>query len=538
MATIRNILWISFEDTSPRFGCYGDPVARTPQVDALAARGRLYEQAYCTAAICAPSRCAVITGMYATAIGCHHMRTSRTTPLFPDLPTPYDAVPPAHVKCVTEYLRAQGWFCTNNGKTDYQFGNPTSIWDLNEAAPEDEQEAVHWRARSDPDQPFFAVFNLGITHESGQWVGQQRAPAVTDPATVTVPPYLPDTPATRQAIAQQYDHIADNDRRVGVLLRQLEEDGLDDETAVMIWSDHGEGLPRRKSWPYASGLRVPLVVRVPGLEAGGREPGVVSLIDLAPTVLSLLGQPIPPHFQGRALLGPAARPPRTYAYGTRDRIGESYDHVRSVLDHRFTYIRNLAHLVPRGPVQTYRHQHPVYQELYRLERAGDLTPAQRWLFSPRPPEELYDREADPDEVRDLAADPAYAADLERLRSACDAWRRDSGDQGGVDEAVMVRAWYPDGVQPQTAAPVALPISADHDGTTAADGERIAAPAPLRLVVQSGTQGASLEVAHDDGPWRLCTQALTLGPGTHRIRARAIRYGFKPSEVSEWQVIVA
>jgi len=183
---IRNVLWISFEDTSPHFGCYGDPVAQTPNVDRLAADGRLYEQATCTAPVCAPSRCAIITGMYAPAIGCHQMRTGGTKAGLPEMPIPYQAVPPAYVKGFPEYLRARGFFCTNNGKTDYQFGDPTSIWDLNEATSEDELERVHWRRRPDPEQPFFAVFNLGMTHESGQWPSKHLAPAVTDPAEVEV----------------------------------------------------------------------------------------------------------------------------------------------------------------------------------------------------------------------------------------------------------------------------------------------------------------------------------------------------------------
>lgn len=544
MSTIRNILWISYEDISPRLGCYGDPVAQTPNLDRFASEGCLYRQATCTAPICAPSRAAVITGMYAPAIGCHHMRTSRVSPDLPELPTPYEAVPPPHVKTLSEYLRSRGFFCTNNGKNDYQFGDPASAWDLKDRClgridtPEGRAhfERVHWRQRPDPSQPFFAVFNLGLTHESGQWPqAAGRVPAVTNPDDVRVPPYLPDTPASRQALAQQYDHIAYNDQILGELLQQLEDDGLADSTAVFMWSDHGEGLPRRKSWPYFSGSHVPLIVRAPGFAPGSVIDEIASLIDLAPTVLDLLKLPIPAHMQGQSLAD-TSQPARTLAFSHRDRIGESYDHVRAVHDRRFTYLRNRYPYQGRGPMQAYRHKHPIFQELYRLERDGALQPEQRWLFAEqRPTEELYDRETDPHELNNLAANPAYAADLTRLRQALDSWQIEIGDMGDIDELEMVRRWYPDGTQPVTGAPMLAAISAEHDGTVSVSGDSVRVPTPGRLLVQSATQGASVEISIDDGPWRIAPTGLTLEPGTYQLRARAHRYGYAPSDERAWSV---
>ncbi len=157
-----NFLWISLEDTSPRFGCYGDTVARTPNLDSLAGEGRRYTHAFSTAGVCAPSRSAIITGVYQTSMGTHHMRTSHTNPNSPELPTPYSGVPAHYVKTFTEYLRANGYFCTNNSKTDYQFTPPFTAWD-------ELGNHGHWRNRASPDQPFFAVFNPTLTHESGMW---------------------------------------------------------------------------------------------------------------------------------------------------------------------------------------------------------------------------------------------------------------------------------------------------------------------------------------------------------------------------------
>ena len=157
-----NILWVSFEDTSPLYRCYGDPVARTPNLDRLAREGCLYTNAYSTAGVCAPARSAIITGMYPVSVGSHHQRTSHQHPATPELPTPYEVVLPPCVKCFPEYLRAQGYYCCNNEKTDYQFAPPVTAWD-------DCSGSAHWRNRPNPGQPFFAVFNPTRTHESHMW---------------------------------------------------------------------------------------------------------------------------------------------------------------------------------------------------------------------------------------------------------------------------------------------------------------------------------------------------------------------------------
>ncbi|MFW5850375.1 MAG: sulfatase, partial [Spirochaetota bacterium] len=292
-----NFLWISFEDTNPFYGCYGDPTAKTPSLDRLATEGCVFTNCYSTAGVCAPARSAIITGMYPISIGTHHMRTTHTDPAAPDLPTPYSAVVPHYVRCFTEYLRAAGYYCTNNAKTDYQFDPPITAWD-------ELSETAHWRNRPNPEQPFFAVFNPMRTHESGMW--KERRPEVEiDPATVRVPPYFPDTPRVRESLAKMHGNIARSDAELGELLAQLEEDGLAENTIVMHWSDHGP-LPRGKRWPYDSGIRVPLIVRWP--RAAGN-PGRASTMDAlggTATVNAAGGHlPVSEHADG-ALPGPRA----------------------------------------------------------------------------------------------------------------------------------------------------------------------------------------------------------------------------------------
>ena len=521
-----NILWVSFEDTNPFYGCYGDPVARTPNLDRLAAAGCRWPNAFSTAGVCAPARSAVITGMYPISIGTHHMRTAHTNRSTPELPTPYSAVVPHYVKCFPEYLRAAGYYCTNNVKTDYQFDPPRTAWD--ELSSE-----AHWRGRGDPDQPFFAVFNPTRTHESGMW--PEKGPEPTfDPDAIELPPYFPDTPKVREAMARMYTNIEHNDGILGELLAQLEEDGLADNTVVFHWSDHGP-LPRGKRWPYDSGIRVPMIVRWPGeIEPGRVSDELLSTVDLGPTVLSVAGVEVPWHMQGQAFLGADAAEPREYVYASRDRYDESYDMVRAVRDKRLKYIRNLRPELPYLLWIPYRNRHPILQEMWRLHLAGELKGPQRLMFRrTRPVEELYDTQADPYEIHNLAEDPAYEPELERLREALDDWREDVGDMGEIPEAEMVRQWYPGGEQPDTAPPVFVPICEQSPGTEAApEGGRFRAPVLLQL--HCATQGASMAYTFDEGDdarWLLYSGPLRLPEGTATARALAVRIGYKESRES-------
>jgi len=518
-----NILWVSFEDTNPFYGCYGDPVARTPNLDRLAAGGCRWPLAFSTAGVCAPARSAVITGMYPISLGTQHMRTAHTNKHTPEMPTPYSAVIPHYVKCFSEYLRAAGYFCTNNVKTDYQFDPPRTAWD-------ELSDQAHWRHRPDPDQPFFAVFNPTMTHESGMW--PEKCPEPTfDPDTIPLPPYFPDTPKVREAMARMYTNIETADRLLGELLDQLEADGLADNTIVFHWSDHGP-LPRGKRWPYDSGIRIPMIVRWPGhLEPGSVAQALVSTTDLGPTALSLAGLPIPQHLQGRAFLGPQAQPPREYIYASRDRYDESYDMIRAVRDRRFKYIRHYRPDLPYLLWIPYRNRHPILQEMWRLHLAGELNGPQSLLFQRRPAEELYDTEKDPWEMHNLADDPARGKDLQRLRETLDAWIEEVGDWGAVPESEMVRQWYPDGKQPRTAAPIFVPICAESPGMDVVpDGGRFSGPVLLQL--HSATQGASIGYTFEPGEashWQLYTEPLRLPQGTTTVRTFAIRIGYQESE---------
>jgi arylsulfatase A-like enzyme len=524
-----NILWISLEDTSPRYGCYGDPLARTPNLDRLAASGRRYTQGFCTAPVCAPSRFSIITGLYPISAGAQHMRTTHKNRRTPEMPTPYSVVIPHYARLLPEYFRTAGYYCTNNEKTDYQFTSPLTAWD--ECSP-----AAHWRNRPDPDQPFFAVFNPIITHESGMWPEKAPPQAITDPDQVKLPPYLPDTPACRRALAQHYDNLAIADQQVGQLLDQLEEDGLAESTLVVHWSDHGEGLPRHKRWPYDAGIRIPLIVRWPGVTRPGEVcDDLVSLIDLAPTMLAAAGQTVPGHLQGQVFVGPRADPPRACVFASRDRYDELYDMIRAARDDRFKYMRNFYADRPYLLWNPYRNRHPIMQEMWRLHLEGKLEGPQALMFqNTRPAEELYDIRNDPFELNNLAADPDFQADLLRLRKACEEWRRTVGDLGEIPESEMVARWHPGGVVPKTAAPIFIPITPTQPGRDAVDG-LVVVDGPCLIQLHSATQGASIAWTTEEGAepkWKLYTQPIRLAAGRHTLRAVAVRVGYEDSaEVS-------
>ena len=521
-----NIVWISNEDMSPHLGVYGDAVARTPVLDRLAQESIRYTRAFTTAPVCAPSRAAIITGMYQTAIGAQHMRT--TEDRVPELPGPYLAVPPHYVKAFPEYLRAAGYYTSNRAKTDYQFGEPFTIWD-------DLGPNAHWRNRADRSQPFFSVFNLMVTHESQIFPSSPARKGkrlITDLERVIVPPYYPDTPLVREELARMYDNIADMDGQVGEILKQLDADGLADNTIVFYWSDHGDGVPRSKRSLYDSGLRVPLMIRAPAMIAAIANTineRLVSLIDLAPTVLALAGVEIPAHMPGRVLIGPKATPTQhQYVFAARDRMDQEYDMMRSARDERFLYIRNFAPDQPYAGHIIYRNQSHIMQEWLRLQAERALTGAAAlWMRTSRPAEELYDTMTDPHQIRNLVADPPHRDILERMRKSLTDWMARTNDQGLIDEAEMIQRMWPGGVQPETAQPYILPR---RETDVPSRRALIAIAGPMEVVIYVPTQGASIGYTTDEGPtakWRLYTGPILVKAGT-TLRARAIRYGYKES----------
>ncbi|HAK54741.1 MAG: sulfatase [Vicinamibacterales bacterium] len=518
-----HILWLVAEDLGPYIPPFGDTTVATPSLSRLASEGIRYTHVFSPSGVCAPSRAAIATGMYPTAIGAQHMRTGPWYAADPGrealaayaarLPpgvVPYEAVPPPGVKMHSEYLRRAGYYTSNNAKEDYQFRKPVTAWD--DSGPE-----AHWRNRA-PGQPFFAIFNLGVTHESQIWAKADDPMRVDADLDVLIPPYLPDTDIARRDVRRMYSNIVEMDEQVGRILAELEADGLLERTIIFWYADHGGPLPRQKRLLYDSGMRLPLIIRFPtALRAGEIDDQLVSFVDFKPTLLSLAGIELPDYLDGRAFLGDAATTaPRTYVHAAADRLDGHHDTIRAVRDSRFKYLRNLH--PERGyylPLP-YREQMPIMQELLRMRDAGELNAMQaQWFRNSKREEELFDTERDPHELNNLAGDPAQASKLAELRAEADRWMTAIDDQGLMDEPAFFESIWPDGVQPVTAPP---------------EGERRGE----QMTLQSATDGASIGYqlldadAEPGATWQVYVEPVTVGPDRTLV-AVAHRIGYAPSE---------
>jgi arylsulfatase A-like enzyme len=517
----------------PHLGCYGDKVAKTPNIDKLASQGIRFTNVFTTAAISAPVRAGIITGMYGTSIGCMHMRTTSYR-RSADNPIEFTAVPPHYVKAFTEYMRVAGYYCTNNNKTDYQFAKdpvPASIWD-------ECSKNAHYKNRPDKNQPFFAVFNWVGTHESQNW---DISKVKTDPKSVKLPPYWPDTEIVRRNMAKMYDNIATLDSVVGVFVAELEKEGEMDNTIIFFWGDHGDGLPRGKRWLYDSGLNIPLIIKFPGKQkAGTIDSRLISSIDLGPTVLSLAGVPVPAHMQGIPFLGEQTGAPRDAVFAARDRVDESYDMIRSVRTNKYLYVRNYYPNEPFPIWVPYLSKMPIYQEMLRLDAEGKLTGAQKsWFSYTRPPEELYDVKADPFQIKNLVNDPSMKEVLADMRKRHEEWTLKTNDLGHMNEPEMINQMWPGGVQPVTDVPYFI-INSPEDPASKNYRTGGTYTSPMTLGFYCPTHGSSIVYTFEgkkNPHWLLYAGPLHLKPGTYSIRLKAVRYGYKESEELKGDFII-
>lgn len=426
-----NILWLIAEDFGPQLGCYGTKQVWTPNLDALATKGTRYTRFFTTAPVCSPSRSAFMTGMYQTSIGAHNHRSHRDDG--------YQL--PAGVRLLTDWMRQAGYFTANVrelpglgfrgvGKTDWNFASPGESFDSD-----------RWSDLKDR-QPFYAQINFQETHR------KFHAPPRADPDKVEIPPYYPDHPITRRDWAQYLDSATELDRKIGLILKRLEADGLSSNTVVVFFGDNGQAHVRGKQFCYEEGLSVPLIIRWPeafpapkGFRPGTVNTQLIEAIDLAPTMLAFAGVTAPPSkMQGRAFLGQWLAAPREYAFGARDRCDETVFRLRTVRDTRYRYIRNFtperAFLQPNEYKEK---QYPVWNLLKELHAGGKLTPAQARLCEPNmPAEELYDLSTDPHQLTNLIHSAAHADVEKRLRDVLEKWIVDTQDLGrDLEPAALV-----------------------------------------------------------------------------------------------------
>lgn len=414
---LPNILWITSEDNSPFMGAYGDDYADTPNLDRLADAGVVYENAYATTPVCAPSRFTLITGTYANRMGTENMRS-----VYPI---------PENIRFYPAYLKDLGYHTTNNVKKDYNTIDQPEVWD------ESSQEA-HYSDRAE-GQPFFHIRNFTTTHESR--LHDPIDTLIHDPADAPVPPYHPDTETVRRDWAHYYDQMTRMDEQVGDILDELEESGEAENTIIFYYADHGGALPGAKRFMNQRGLRVPLIVYFPPKyehlkPEEDRTDRLVSFVDFPATLLSLAGIEPPEFMDGKPFLGEFETEPREYVHMYRGRMDERYDLSRAVRDQDFLYVRNYMPQRIYGQYLWYLWRAPTMQVWEEEYQAGNLNEKQSQFFEPKPAEELYLISEDPWSVNNLADNPAYQEDLQRLREANSEWIREMNDLGFIPEGIL------------------------------------------------------------------------------------------------------
>ena len=435
-----NIVWLVAEDQSQYFfPFYGDKSVNLPNISFLLENGIVYDNMNSPYPVCAPARSGIITGMYPSSIGTGNMRAHSDNRIVrgkteASLEIPYYSSKLAEsIKPFTQILIEEGYYCTNNSKRDYNFKLRDEAWD-------DSSNNASWEKREE-GQPFFSIFNFNITHESEIWKRDKEKLKV-DPNNLTVPPVFPDDSISRHALAVNYSNLVEMDKQMGLIIKNLKDQGLYDNTYIFFYSDHGGPFPRHKRAIYETGSKVPLIVKFPTNinVKEKRNSDMLSFIDFAPTILSLAGIDIPKIYQGKAFLGnKESKKKRKYLFTASDRFDEHPDRIRAVKSKRFKYIRNYninkPHALPIG----YRNQMPLMKHLNKLNDSNMLSPEQKlWFQVPKNPEEFYDLEKDPFELNNLIGDDNYSKELNELRKQLSNWMEEINDLGHITEKELAK----------------------------------------------------------------------------------------------------
>lgn len=425
--TRPNILWITSEDNGIAWvSCYGGTNAKTPAIDRLAEEGFRYLHCFDNAAVCAPTRSCWITGMYGISNGTQPMRSR-------------NRIPHDKIKYYPDLLRKAGYYTSNPGKTDYNIGgrNDKDCWDHKGG------RGPGWRKRK-PGQPFFAVVNIGDSHESRAHgkVDKTR----NDPAKMKLFSYHPDLPVIRKNYAKYADAVERMDGKVKSTLDALRKDGLYEDTIIIYNSDHGGVMARSKRFVYASGIHCPLVVRIPEkfkhLYPAGK-PGmtvdrIVSFVDMPKTWLSLAGAEIPDTFQGTVFLGRGTEPPPKYHLGFRERADERLDNVRMIRGKRYAYHKNYMPYAPAGQHLAYLWKAPATPAWEKHHREGKTNEITGRFFRPRVSEEFYDNKTDFDNVHNLIDKKEHQEKIAELKQALRKKQLELFDSGLLPEKMRER----------------------------------------------------------------------------------------------------
>jgi len=427
-ASRRNVLLLIADDHGLELGCYGHPVIRTPNLDQLAARGVRFTHGFATVASCSASRSVILTGMfnhtngqYGHAHSYHNLHTH------------------SHIRTLPRLLKDAGYRTAIVSKFHVK---PTSLYPFDaQLNPADRGgrnviDMAHLARRfieADTDRPFFVVMGYVDPHRAKVGFGNGQYPGVESikykPEDMIVPPFLPDSPETRQELAEYAESVGRLDQGVGEILKVIEDTDHNDDTLIIYLSDNGIAFPGAKTTLYEPGLHLPLLISSSKHKRSVVNNAMVSWVDIAPTILDWANVPVPKTIAGRSVL-PILDQENPQGWDTI--FGSHTFHeitmyypMRMIRTRRYKYILNLAHQLPY-PFASDLYASPTWQGV--LKRGDEMFGKRKVdAYINRPREELYDLENDPNEAKNLAPDPAMANVLTDLRKRLKQWQENTKD---------------------------------------------------------------------------------------------------------------
>jgi arylsulfatase A-like enzyme len=424
-----NFVFIIADDVGwDDFGCYGNPIVKTPNIDQLSKEGLQFTNAFLTASSCSPSRCSIISGKYPHSNGAAELHTH----------LPESEIPFPLLLMENGYYTAQAgkWHMGPSVHRAFDRYTDNNGHDIGDSGSDNWVPFLKERPK---DKPFFFWFASLDAHRP--W-GADTFHITHDPSKVEVPVYFEDTPETRKDIASYYNEIARFDFFIGKVRAELKQQGVLNNTVIMVMSDNGSPFPRCKTRVYDSGMKTPLVIFWPkGIQSKGSEPsGLISAIDIAPTVLELAGIDVPKEYQGKSFV-PVLKDPSAEI---RDLVFSEHNwhdyeaHERMARTKDFLYVLNARPNLPNGGPADSKVS-PTQAALNEVRDKGQLTPAQADIFVvPRPAEELFDVKNDPIQLLNLASVLEYQEKLKEMRQLLKDWQEKTGDSTPHD---LTPDWY-------------------------------------------------------------------------------------------------
>ncbi len=421
------IIFIADDISWDDFGCYGNEIVQTPNIDRMASEGLKFTNAYLTTSSCSPSRISIMTSRYPHNTGAAELHTE----------------PVLNFPTIASMLKENGYYTAQVGK--WHMGK--KIKDGFDVVKENRKEVgdggedlwVSTLKNRDKNKPFFFWY---ASYDAHRIWGPNEFSGTHNPDDIVPPVTLTNGSETKLDLARYYDEVKRFDYFIGRVEEELNNQDVLDNTVIIIMADNGRPFPRDKTRMYDSGIKTPFIVKWPkGMPHKNIiSNSLISTIDIAPTILDMANISSPLSFQGKSfktLLKQPKKSIRQYVFAEHN--WHDYEaHERMVRDLEYMYIRNSRpQFANQGPVDAV--VSPSFKELVGHRAFGDLTAAQADVFlSPRPAEELFDCKKDSLQRNNLIADNNYKQIRAKLKNVLNKWMNETGDNIPNE---LTKDWY-------------------------------------------------------------------------------------------------